>query len=175
MTVKNGSGNPRKEQAERLLRQKAKEEELEAALRENATLRAQLQLPQRERKGRKPTREGTQSAAMRSMMSLARKVKLNKASKEFIRQAAEDGVSAMELRAMCALGHEAAWEAMFSGDMEARFALATAHKYIETMIKLREVEAMEAAEVAGHITINVAGWEGLDEPPLIDVTPEGGE
>lgn len=171
MTVTNGSGNPRKEQAERLLRKRAQEEELETLRRENAMYRAQLQLPAKERKGRRPTRKGTQSACMRSLMGLARKAKLPKASKDFITQASENGVSAEDLRAACALHHEWAMQMLADGTMDPRFAFATAQKSIDQMIKLREVEAMEAAEVAGLVTINV-GWEG---PPTVDVTPRGGD
>lgn len=171
MSVKHGAGNPRKAQAERLLRLRAEEEELEALRRENAQMRAQLQLPARERRGRKPSRKGAQTAALKSMRGLARKVGLSKASRDFIQQCHDDGVSAGELRSMCALGHEAAWEMMFSGDLEPRYGVAIAHKWVETMIKLREVEAMEAAEVAGLITINV-GWPDGPEGNLLDVTPE---
>lgn len=166
MTVGNATGNRRAAQTAELLRRKGEREELDQLRREVAQLRSRLGEGLPARRGRKPTRARRETYVTKRLRKLVR----SKDARRFIAEAAADGLTSADLRAMLACVHERCYELMESGEMEPRFALGTAIKVVQELIKLREVEALEAAEVAGHINISVVHQSG----PMLDVTPGEG-
>lgn len=174
MTVTNAGTNRKRDQALSILRARKEKDELDQLRLENDAFRAQLGLAKRERKGRLPTRKGTETYALKRAKGLLKKAGCGKDSREFIQQLADDGISAGELRALLGVIHETAYALMASEELEPRFALGAAQKAIETMIKLREVEAMEAVEVEGHIHVTMPVLV-QQEAELRDVTPRGTE
>jgi len=179
MTVSNATGSRRKDQARAMLEKQWESERLEELEQENARLRAQLKLPERQRKGRLPKRSTAETWTLKRAKKLCGdgRTSAGREARAFIQDLHDNGVGGNGLRAMIgALMIQC--DALFADqELEARDrirALDTKLKAIGTLLKIREVEAMEAAEVENQITLHVEHHYPNDEDAwreAIDVTP----
>jgi hypothetical protein len=174
VTVNNATGNRQADQARALLEKQWEEEELEDLRQENARLRAQLQLPERARRGRLPKRSTAEDWTLKRAKKLCGdgRTAMGREARAFVQELHDNGVGGAGLRALIGVVLVQCDQLMEADQMEPRFALGTKLKAIETLIKVREIEAMEAAEVPNQVSIHVVHhYDGDGAPEAIDVTP----
>jgi hypothetical protein len=127
VTVNNATGNRQADQARALLEKQWEEEELEDLRQENARLRAQLQLPERSRRGRLPKRQTAEDWTLKRAKKLCGdgRSRAGKDARAFVQELHDNGVGGAGLRAMIGVVLVQCDALMEAGDMEPRFAMGT--------------------------------------------------